>query len=316
MATIIGSARIDERGKASGGKAGDQKQTSTPDYKGEVSMQDFYVDSRGWYVLRAKSDSVANGIASYMKKYCNDKHVGYNQDKRSDIMEYDGKSNTSCDCSSLIRRCVKDASGKDPGNFTTSNEKFVLLATALFNDMGKYVAGMTLYDGDILVTCVKGHTVAVVDGADRGSNPSPSKTTVTYASHLDNGDWLSPVKGASTGNDRYSGVYGKPIDCFMVKLSRGSVSYRAHSCVSNKWYSSVTGYNKNDAKNGYAGEKSKDIDAIAIKATGIDGKLKYRVHEIGGSWLPWVTGYNTKDSSNGYAGNIGKRIDGIQITVV
>ena len=28
MAIIIGSARIDERGKASGGKAGDQKQIS------------------------------------------------------------------------------------------------------------------------------------------------------------------------------------------------------------------------------------------------------------------------------------------------
>ena len=33
--TIIGSARIDERGKATGGKAGDQKQKSTPDYKGD-----------------------------------------------------------------------------------------------------------------------------------------------------------------------------------------------------------------------------------------------------------------------------------------
>lgn len=36
MAIIIGSARIDERGKASGGKAGDQKQTSgTYDTKGK-----------------------------------------------------------------------------------------------------------------------------------------------------------------------------------------------------------------------------------------------------------------------------------------
>ena len=31
--TIIGSARIDEHGKATGGKAGDQKQISSPDYK-------------------------------------------------------------------------------------------------------------------------------------------------------------------------------------------------------------------------------------------------------------------------------------------
>ena len=34
MSIIIGSARIDERGKTTGGAAGDQKQTSKPDYKG------------------------------------------------------------------------------------------------------------------------------------------------------------------------------------------------------------------------------------------------------------------------------------------
>ena len=45
MATImIGSARINERGKLSGGVAGDQKQVSSAnDTKGEVSMQPFYV---------------------------------------------------------------------------------------------------------------------------------------------------------------------------------------------------------------------------------------------------------------------------------
>ena len=32
--TTIGSARIDERGKTSGGKVGDQKQKTSPDYKG------------------------------------------------------------------------------------------------------------------------------------------------------------------------------------------------------------------------------------------------------------------------------------------
>ena len=37
--TIIGSARCDEYGRYSGGSAGDQKQTTKPDYKGEVSMQ-------------------------------------------------------------------------------------------------------------------------------------------------------------------------------------------------------------------------------------------------------------------------------------
>lgn len=39
MTIIIGSARIDEHGKASGGKAGDQKQKATPDYKGETERR-------------------------------------------------------------------------------------------------------------------------------------------------------------------------------------------------------------------------------------------------------------------------------------
>ena len=40
MAIKIGSARSDERGKLSGGAAGDQKQTSNYDEKGEVSIQE------------------------------------------------------------------------------------------------------------------------------------------------------------------------------------------------------------------------------------------------------------------------------------
>ena len=65
MATIyVGSARIDERGKLSGGQAGDQKQTSsTNDTKGEVAMQPFYVHSKGWYILRPKKIPVANKMA-------------------------------------------------------------------------------------------------------------------------------------------------------------------------------------------------------------------------------------------------------------
>ena len=39
MAVYFGSARIDERGRAAGGAAGDQKQKAKPDYSGEVSQE-------------------------------------------------------------------------------------------------------------------------------------------------------------------------------------------------------------------------------------------------------------------------------------
>lgn len=316
MAYIVGSARIDEFGNATGGKEGDQKQTSTPDYKGEVSMQTFYVDKRGFYVLRLKKDSQAVKNAKAMETYCNDKHVGYNQDERLQIMTYDGTKDVNCDCGTLIRRCFKDATGKDPGNFTTSNERAVLLATGLVDDIGKYKAGMILYEGDILVTCTKGHTLAVVEGESRDTDTNTTKATVTYMSHIDGGNWLSEITGYNNSNSNgYSGVLGKAIDLVAMKLSKGKITYRVHSSVSKKWYSAVTGYSKTDSDNGYAGVKGKEIDGLAIKVSGADGNVKYRVHTIKSGWLPWVTGYNTSDSSNGYAGNLGENIDAIQISI-
>lgn len=315
MAYIVGSARIDEFGKATGGKEGDQKQTSTPDYKGEVSMQTFYVDTRGFYVLRLKKDSQAVKMAKAMETYCNDKHVGYNQDERLQIMDYDGTKDVNCDCSSLIRRCFKDATGKEVANFNTANERAILLATGLVDDIGKYKAGMKLYEGDILVTCTKGHTLAVVEGESRSSS-NTTKATVTYISHLDGGSWLGEITGYNNSNSNgYSGVLGKAIDLVAMKLSKGKITYRVHSSVSKKWYSAVTGYSKTDSDNGYAGVKGKEIDGLSIKVSGADGNVKYRVHTIKSGWLPWVTGYSTSDSSNGYAGNLGENIDAIQISI-
>ncbi len=173
MAVIIGSARIDERGKVSGGAAGDQKQTSSAnDRAGEVSMQNFYVHKKGWYILRPKDPAIAYQIAENMKTACNNKNIGYDQSNRLGIVKYGihTKTRTECDCSSLVRQCIKEASGKDPGNFTTANEAAALEETGLFEKRKAYVSGTVLYMGDVLVTKTKGHTVIVVDGAARGEN--------------------------------------------------------------------------------------------------------------------------------------------------
>ena len=119
------------------------------------------------------------------------------------------------------------------------------------------------------------------------------------------------------------------------------------------WLPQVTGYNKNDANNGYAGILGKAITGLrvsggkayrvhikggkwlspvtgnnvndgnngyagtingdVIDAVAISGGIQYAVHIKGGSWLPVVTGYNINDSNNGYAGIIGKPIDAIMI---
>lgn len=171
MAVYIGSARIDERGKAIGGKAGDQKQTDSTDYKGEVSQQKFYVSSKGWVVVRALKTTHAIGIAASMITACNNKNIGYDQGNRFDIMTKgtDTKQPAECDCSSLVRKCVQESTNIDPGNFTTANEVDTLLKTGLFKKI-EYKENMTLYTGDILVTKTKGHTVVVTVGAPRNNN--------------------------------------------------------------------------------------------------------------------------------------------------
>ena len=164
---IIGSARIDERGQLSGGKSGDQKQKSTQDYAGEVSLQYFYVHKKGWYVLRPKDPETGKKIGSAMMEACNNANIGYDQGNRLDIIKKGIKtqSKAECDCSSLVRACILEATGKDVGNFTTANECAILGASGLFEAKKEYKNGMGLAVGDVLVTKSKGHTVVVVDSA-------------------------------------------------------------------------------------------------------------------------------------------------------
>jgi len=172
---IIGSARSDERGKLSGGSTGDQKQKSSPDYSGEVSLQNFYLHKKGWYVLRAKSNVVATGLAAAMMTACNNSNIGYDQGNRTDIIKKGIRTTTKaeCDCSALVRACIIDAALKDPGNFTTSTECTVLAASGLFEAKKAYKNGMELFTGDILVTKSRGHTAIVVSGKARGSETAP-----------------------------------------------------------------------------------------------------------------------------------------------
>ena len=168
MAVMIGSARIGENGRITGGAAGDQKQASVPDKKGEVSMQEFYVHSKGWVILRPRSSKQAGLIAKAMERACNNPNLGYDQAGRLGVIKYGTGSAvpTECDCSSLVRQCIIEATGVDPGNFSTASEVSALLYTKLF-DRIYYTTPKELKLGDILVTRCKGHT-AVVTHADNG----------------------------------------------------------------------------------------------------------------------------------------------------
>ena len=190
MATIIvGSARKDENSKYTGGKAGDGLQTSTTnDTIGEVSMQNYYLHSKGWFLFRPKSIEVANKIAQEMKDACNNKNIGYDQGDRLDIMtsikKYGSmkaiKEPTECDCSSLIRACIYAATGVDVGNFNTASQPATLDKSGLFEKQISVTSSTVIYDGDVLVTKEKGHTVAAVSGNPRKAATTTTTQKVTY----------------------------------------------------------------------------------------------------------------------------------------
>ena len=188
MGVRVGSARSNENGGGNGGKAGDQTGR-------EVSTQLWYPHSKGWIVIRAKSPAVREALAKNMEAACQNDNIGYCQGHRSDVVTKLRQSGSlanitaksEADCSALVRACCIQA-GFDPGNFNTANECATLNRTKQFMDRISVTAGTTLYNGDILVTKTKGHTVIVVSGNPRkaaSSNTVTSNVRVDAAQHKD-----------------------------------------------------------------------------------------------------------------------------------
>lgn len=167
----IGSARHNELGKVTGGKAGDSLQnTKENDTVGEVSLQKMYNHTKGWYVLRPKSPTYATNIANAMYIACCNPNIGYGQEcQRLTTDNIHTVKPINVDCSKLVRDVIFNGTGMDVGNFTTLTEKDVLEKSGLFETAFKYVdqTRTPIYNGDVLVTRTKGHTVVVVDGSPR-----------------------------------------------------------------------------------------------------------------------------------------------------
>ena len=187
MSVIIGSARISEKGTINGTK-GDQKQNGTGnDYKGEVSMQVWYLHSKGWVLIRPRLKEHAERIAQNCEYACNNPEIGYGQkDNRSlyellkdlgtwDCRRVDTPVNT--DCAQLGRVEILYA-GIDVGDFYTANAVEVIRRTGAFDiitDKAYTESDRKLRRGDMLVTKTKGHFVTVLsDGPEAWDDPQPS----------------------------------------------------------------------------------------------------------------------------------------------
>lgn len=182
MSVKIGHASIDERGKASGGKAGDQTGK-------EVCTRQWY--KKGWqYCLRPKSATVAERSAAACEAACANDSIGYDQSQRNTLhnlakannykLSAVGKCET--DCSALMTVCAiaggvteLEHTGNAPttstmvAKFKASGAYDVLTADRYLSTDGY------LKRGDILVK-PGSHTVMVLTN---GNCVAPATTTTT-----------------------------------------------------------------------------------------------------------------------------------------
>lgn len=185
MTVMLGNASIDENGKISGGKAGDQTGK-------EVCTRKWYLHKKGWRLLRHRDPVKADLIAMAMERACANDRIGYDQYQRDTLLakaapyKYDPGLVTSaceCDCSALVRVCIAYAYGSDVvdkwrkgARFSTATMCGILLGSGDFLEMSEAVAKTDKYllRGDILCTKTQGHTVVVLTDGPQAAPDQPA----------------------------------------------------------------------------------------------------------------------------------------------
>lgn len=314
MAIKIGHASIDERGKVAGGKAGDQT-------KKEVCTRTWY--NGEWdCVLRPKSPEVAEKSASFVEGTCANDNVGYGQDHRNTLypkavaVNYDVTKITTpceCDCSTLMHVAAMAGGARltygNNGHTTRTMRKaykasgdYEVLTDSKYLTTDKY-----LMRGDTLVKEGE-HTVMALENGELVDKSTDELPNIIYATET-NGRWLPEV----INHEDYAGLENREITGFMVRLSDDTtLKYRVHIIDDEKagrWLPYVTGYDKNDYNNGYAGN-GKVIDAIEIICEKY--KIAYKVSSTANGQRYYSEVINDED----YAGVFGKPIDKVMCRVI
>lgn len=211
MAVLCGWASIDERGKASGGKAGDQTGK-------EVRIGNWY-DFGQSAVYRWKDRAKAKKYANIIKAICNNTHVGYDQGGRGTLnaelkkVGWDPaklKVNCECDCSSEVVAGVNCVAKKQLLSLSlyTGNLGQGLMATGWFEKLtgSKYCDSSDyLMIGDI-INAPNHHVIsALANGSKVKATPAkktepakkaPAKKTPAKKKALKVGAKIKVRKGA------------------------------------------------------------------------------------------------------------------------
>ena len=330
MAIKIGHASINEYGKITGGREGDQTGK-------EIFITNWY--NGGWnLMLRPVTDELAEKSAKFTEQICENDNVGYCQNGRNSLYKYakevnfNGtkiKNRCECDCSSFmhISAIAGGANISYGSNGATTRTLRTVLGKSgyyeIYTDSKYLTSDKYLKRGDILVK-EGAHTVMVLESGSAATSTkkpiasSTTKVNVTYSVQIEGGKVLSEIKNL----EDYAGIENKKITGIAMKVDKGTIKYQVH-VLGGGWLPWVTGYNWRDHNNGYAGD-GKVIDAIRVYystpsdlvCNGGYREAKYRISPIGGvGYYDWQIDDSTKNGMDGYAGAFGKAIDKVQICI-
>ena len=295
MSVLIGHASIDENGKASGGKAGDQT-------KKELCTRNWY--KKPWSVLlRAKDPKMAEKIAVACEQACANNKIGYDQGQRNTLytqakaVNFDLSKITTaceCDCSSLACICAIAAGAPADklyvgGNMgTTRTMRNYFRSTGMFEILtdSKY---LTISDylkrGDIVVN-EGSHTFIVLSNGSKVAGDQPimaptSADVIGIAVALGN---INVRTGSSTAYK----VIG------MVKKNE---QVQVLEKLSNGWLRIM--WNDGDAFVSNSGNKYFSFNSVSHTTSTEKVETSYRV-KITANTLRIRTGPGTKYNEKGF----------------
>ena len=249
----IGQASRDERGRYSGGIAGDQ------DGK-EVVIREWY--NRPWNkVLRCKDSKKAEKIAAAMEKACRNDLIGYDQSQRTTLYSVckangwkieDVKTLCETDCSALVSVCVNAAGIRVSGDIYTGNEANALLRTGEFELLSapKYLlSDEYLKRGDILLYEFHHTAIALQDGR-KAEKSKPAQVEYPLGWNVDkDGQWWY----ADTPHSRIAGRWAYIDGRWYVFDQKG--------CMIRGWFKQDTDwYYMNPADGAMLSEQWVDVD--------------------------------------------------------
>lgn len=212
MAVKIGHASIDENGKISGGKAGDQNGK-------EVYTRSWYKHSKGWVTLIPTDPDMLEHIAVAAERACANNDIGYDQNNNRSLWDnvkpygYNPAKTTKAvetDCAELGALCaqyalkqtgkaviVKDSYSANLADNLVKTGYFKKLTADKYTNQDDY-----LLRGMIQTTRTKGHVWVILSNGEKaslaefysGTAAKPEKTYELGERALQNGSNGADVK--------------------------------------------------------------------------------------------------------------------------